>query len=178
MKRIAVVCGLLVFVVCLCCLAPAPQQNADYLRIHIRADSNEQSAQEVKYKVKAAVVEYLTPYLAYAGDKRAAEKVVRAHLRDLEQVANKVLDAEGFDYTCHAELRQENFPCRTYGNLTLQSGIYDALILNLGSGSGNNWWCVVYPPLCFVGGENNGTNGITYRSLLVEIINKFFAEHK
>ena len=169
----------LAVVAILCCLFVAtPNQNPDYLRIHIRADSNEESAQNVKYKVKSVVVDYLTPLLVGVYSKADAVQKISGCLKQLECVANNVLANEGFDYKCRASIRSENFPCRTYGSLTLESGIYDALILELGSGKGDNWWCVVYPPLCFVGGESNGTNRIVYRSLLKDVIDKFLAEHK
>lgn len=177
MKKLIVVSIVLLLAVLVCLSVARPTStNADYLRIHIRADSNTQADQKVKYAVKQAVVNYLTPKLAYATDKTAAMHVVSAELSSLERVANRVLADNGFAYKCHARLDKEEFPCRTYGSLTLQSGVYDALILDLGSGNGNNWWCVVYPPLCFVG-QSDGTDKITYRSLLVEIIEKFFAEH-
>lgn len=149
-------------------------ENSDFLRIHIRANSNSEIDQEVKYKVKADVVDYLTPLLVDAVDKHSAMRIVGAHLCDIEKVANKTLKNNGFDYKSTALLKQEEFPTRQYDDLTLESGVYDALILNLGSGSGNNWWCVVYPPLCFVGGQDDGSDKIQYRSKLVDIINKFF----
>ena len=177
MKKVIVVAAFVaVLAICLFA-APAQNANADYLRIHIRADSNAETDQTVKYAVKAAVVEYLTPKLARVGNKAEAMAVVKSELTSLEQVANTVLADKGFAYKCHARVASEKFPCRTYGNLTLESGIYDALILDLGSGRGNNWWCVVYPPLCFVGGESNGTNGIVYRSLIRKIIDDFAAKH-
>ena len=176
MKKVIFVAAF-VAVLAICLFAvPSQNANADYLRIHIRADSNAETDQAVKYAVKAAVVEYLTPKLARADSKAKAMAVVKSELTSLEQVANAVLASKGFTYKCHARVASEKFPCRTYGSLTLESGIYDALVLDLGSGSGNNWWCVVYPPLCFVGGESNGTNSIVYRSLIKEIIDKFFAQ--
>lgn len=149
------------------------QSNDQFLRIHIRADSNSEEAQAVKYVVKQAVVEYLTPYIAQADSKNSAQQIVANHLEGIESVADKVLMANGFDYKCTAKVCQESFPTRTYDGLTLQSGVYDALILELGSGEGDNWWCVVYPPLCFVNGESNGTNSIVYRSKLLEIIEQW-----
>lgn len=175
MKKVITVAAFVAVVAICLFAAPTQNANADYLRIHIRADSNAETDQTVKYAVKAAVVEYLKPKLARADSKAEAMAVVKAELTSLEQVANAVLADKGFAYKCHARVASEKFPCRTYGNLTLESGVYDALILDLGSGRGNNWWCVVYPPLCFVGGENNGTNSIVYRSLLKEVIDKFFA---
>lgn len=76
---------------------------------------------------------------------------------------------ERFSYRSKASVREEEFPTRVYEDLTLDAGYYDALILELGSGKGDNWWCVVYPPLCFTGGEC----GYVYKSKILEIIESF-----
>ena len=176
MKKILIAVVALVVVVAVIAAVPA-KTNADFLRIHIRADSNDTADQNVKYQVKSAVVDYLTPYLANATTKQKAMKIVQSHLRDIEEVCDSVLLQNGFSYTSHAKLTEEQFPDRAYGDVTLAAGVYDALIIELGSGSGNNWWCVVYPPLCFVGGESNGTNQIIYKSKLMEIINEWKEKH-
>ena len=176
MKKIALIVVALIVVVVVIAAIPS-KTNADFLRIHIRADSNDAADQNVKYEVKNAVVDFLTPYLANATTKNKAMSVVKSHLRDIEAVCDRVLQANGFTYTSHAKLTEEQFPDRTYGDVTLSAGVYDALIIELGSGSGNNWWCVVYPPLCFVGGESNGTNSIVYKSLLMEIIEQWKQNH-
>lgn len=172
MKKIIFAVVALVAVIVVIAAVPT-KTNADFLRIHIRADSNDAADQNVKYEVKNAVVNFLTPYLANATDKQKAMSIVQSHLRDIEAVCDKVLTQNGFAYTSHATLIEEQFPDRAYGDVTLAAGVYDALIIELGSGSGNNWWCVVYPPLCFVGGEGNGTNQIIYKSKLMEIINEW-----
>ena len=143
--------------------------HAEYLRIHIRADSNETEAQSVKYRVKDAVVAFLTPFIAECDTKSKAEKMLTEKLSEIEKVADKVLYEQGFDYTSHAKINTEEFPTRNYGDFTLESGYYDALIIELGSGKGDNWWCVVYPPLCFTG---SGTNYV-YKSKILEIIRRF-----
>ena len=145
------------------------ERHTEYLRIHIRADSNERQAQAVKYKVKDAVVAYLTPYIAECDTKRKAEDAIASRLDGIEKVADKVLDEQGFDYKSHAKINTENFPTRNYGDFTLEQGYYDALIIELGSGKGDNWWCVVYPPLCFTGAGGN----YVYRSKILEIIGNF-----
>ncbi len=139
----------------------------EFLRIHIRADSNETQAQAVKYYVRDEIVNFLTPVVATAKTKAEAMRAVRARLRDLEEVARRVLEARGFFYGASAELTVEKFPTRVYGEYTLPSGEYAALIVRLGSGAGDNWWCVVYPPLCFAAptGEN-----VVYKSKIKEII--------
>ena len=142
----------------------------EYLRIHVRADSNLENDQAVKYKVKDAVVEYLTPYIAECDTKKKAQTLLTDRLDEIERVADKVLKENGFDYRATASVKVEEFPTRVYGNLELESGFYDALILELGSGEGDNWWCVVYPPLCFTGEGQN----YVYRSKIKEIIDEFY----
>lgn len=145
------------------------QPNTEYLRIHIRADSNNETDQNVKYLVRDAVVKFLTPYIAECDTKEKAENMLSDNLSDIEKVADSVLYENGFDYKARASVRVEEFPTRTYGDLTLENGFYKALILELGSGEGNNWWCVVYPPLCFTGGNS----GYVVKSKIYEIINDF-----
>ena len=166
---------IIVFVVLLLILfgCMPTQSKTDYLRIHIRADSNNTADQSVKYAVKQAIVDYLTPYLAQCNTKSQAMAVVKQQLKNIENVCDKVLSQAGFSYKATARLKQEDFPERAYNNVVLPSGVYDALIINLGSGQGNNWWCVVYPPLCFVEGTPTGDNAIVYRSKLLEIINNW-----
>ncbi len=144
--------------------------NGEYLRIHIRADSNEGEAQAVKYLVKDEIVEYLTPLVAEYQTKEEALQGIQARLAEIERVAEKVLRKNGFFYGARVKLTRENFPSRTYGEYILPAGEYSALIVELGEGKGDNWWCVVYPPLCFTGGED-----IIYKSKIKEIINRFYS---
>ena len=144
--------------------------HTEYLRIHIRADSNEKEAQAVKYKVRDKVVEYLTPLVAECQTKAEAMQKMKCALEDIELVAREVLQEKGFDYGATADLERELFPTRVYGEYILPAGEYSALILRLGSGGGDNWWCVVYPPLCFVGDANAN---VIYKSKIKEIIDKW-----
>ncbi len=147
----------------------APVQE-EYLRIHIRANSNLEQDQEVKYQIKESLVNYLTPVLSQCKTKEKAEIELKARLTDIERIADKVLSDEGYSYKSKASVREELFPTRTYDELTLEKGYYDALIVELGEGKGDNWWCVVYPPLCFV----ESGHGYVYKSKIAEIIKDFF----
>ena len=143
-----------------------------YLRIHIRADSNDPQAQAVKYTVRDEVVEYLTPLVAEYETKTEAMNGVAQNLDTIAAVATQTLHRKGFSYTATAELTVENFPTRVYADHTLPAGEYSALIIRLGSGAGDNWWCVVYPPLCFA-----ATNAdVVYKSKIKEIIENFSAK--
>ena len=145
-------------------------KNTEYLRIHIRANSNGGEDQAVKYLVRDAVVEYLTPIVAEADTKERAMSLMNANLTGISKVADSVLKANGFYYGAKAELKDEEFPTRVYGEYTLEAGIYQSLIVYLGTGTGDNWWCVVYPPLCFAGqpGDN-----VVYKSKIKEIIDRW-----
>lgn len=143
------------------------------VRIHIRANSNADIDQNVKYEVKDAVVSYLTPYIAHLDSSNDAKSVVGSKLAEIESVANSVLESKGYGYYAKAELRREEFPARSYGEYTLEEGIYDALIIELGEGKGNNWWCVLFPPLCFTPLGEGDT--IEYKSKIAELCEKIFS---
>ena len=140
----------------------------DFLRIHIRADSNESADQAVKYRVRDSVVEYLAPIVADCLDKDTAIEKLRAYLEQIAAVASETLQKQGFLYGATATIEKEYFPTRVYAEYTLPSGEYTALILRLGRGQGDNWWCVAYPPLCFV----NANVDVQYKSKLLEIIRR------
>lgn len=143
---------------------------AEYLRVHIRANSNSEADQAVKYKVRDALVEEITPLVVRCCDKQTAISAIRGEIENLTATANAVLLQNGYTYGARAEIRSEKFPTRVYEEYTLEAGVYDALIVELGAGTGDNWWCCIYPPLCFTGGNGN----FVYRSLIAESIRKFF----
>lgn len=142
---------------------------ADYLRIHVRANSNSAEDQQVKYEVKDEVVKFITPFVKECVDKERAIEVMTGLLPEIEKVCDKALRERGYTYGARAQIRSEKFPTRVYGDLTLDEGVYDALIIELGTGTGDNWWCVIYPPLCFT----SASADVEYRSIIADIINKF-----
>lgn len=148
--------------------------NTEYLRIHVRANSNEQIDQTVKYRVKDAVVSYLTPFIAECDTKQKAERMLKDNLSQIENACDVVLNSNGFSYRARAKVCSELFPTRSYGELVLDGGYYDALIIELGDGKGDNWWCVVYPPLCFTG---NGA-GYVYKSKINQVIKDFYDKYR
>ncbi|MBO4939577.1 MAG: stage II sporulation protein R [Clostridia bacterium] len=144
----------------------------EFLRIHIRADSNENAAQSIKYAVRDELVAYLVPIVAECETKTEALQRLGAHASSLRKIAERTLKNAGFSYGATVSIEQEIFPTRVYDNYTLPAGEYTALIVRLGSGKGDNWWCVVYPPLCFVAQAPN----VVYKSKIAEII-RSWQEH-
>lgn len=140
----------------------------DYIRIHIRADSNEEEAQSVKLLVRDEIVGYLSGKADGVQSREQMLEIIKSELDIIKIKADSVLRQNGFDYTCRVSIRREDFPTKTYGDLTLPEGNYLALIVELGSGEGNNWWCVAYPPLCFVASEDIEGDKVEYRSKIAE----------
>lgn len=127
---------------------------ANTIRLHIPANSDEASDQRVKEEVRDAVIERFGAQLAGAVDADEAEERLRRHLPEIEALANECLKLEGVSYGARAYLKTVYFPEKTYELSTGQSvhlpeGNYKALQVVLGSGKGTNWWCVMYPPLCY-----------------------------
>ena len=145
--------------------------NGEVLRIHIRANSNNVCDQEVKYIIKQELVNYITPLLTNMESKQDVENIILNNKSNMEEIANLVLKENGFNYESNIKLCSEEFPTRSYNGLTLESGFYDAVIVELGSATGNNWWCVIYPPLCFTEYSQNNEK-VVYKSKIMEIIDK------
>lgn len=139
----------------------------DYLRVHIRANSNSEEDQNIKYFIKDVVVCYLSPLLTNCSSKTEAVDIINDNEKNIELLVDGVLKEKGFEYSCDVLINNEFFPTRSYGDFVLEADYYDALIVKLGEASGNNWWCVVYPNLCF-----NEPSNVVYKSKIMEIINK------
>lgn len=163
---------IIIILIFLFCPLQNTQEEIEYLRIHIRANSNSIEDQNVKYKVKDQIVEALIPVLSNVESFEEAKEVVTQSFDMIENVADNLLQEEGFSYKSKAKLNNEYFPTRVYKNLTLEEGYYDALILELGSGTGDNWWCIVFPAFCFTKTQNS--DNIVYISLIWEIIKSVF----
>lgn len=173
MKNIAVWSSVILVAVIICFGLFAKPVKEEYIRIHVRANSNEIVDQNIKYEIKDNVVSYLTPFIADCVSKSDFVKIISANLNNIEKIADEILNRNGFNYVSHASFKVEEFPTRSYDGTVLESGFYDALILELGEAEGDNWWCVVYPPLCFI---NNNSENILYKSKILEIIKSIISK--
>lgn len=118
------------------------------LRLHIIANSDSAEDQLLKYAVRDAVLEKGEVYFENAGSKEEAVCTAEGCLQYLEETARETVAAEGYDYTVNAELVSMAFDERVYEDVTLPAGVYDAVRITIGAAEGQNWWCVMYPPLC------------------------------
>ncbi|ACV61954.1 stage II sporulation protein R [Desulfofarcimen acetoxidans DSM 771] len=120
------------------------------IRFHVIANSDTEADQTLKLKVRDKVVRAMTPSFSQAGNVDEARVVVKENLSLIKSVASQEIAREGKDYPVQVSLGNYMFPTKTYGNLTLEAGEYEAVRVVIGEGKGANWWCVLFPPLCFV----------------------------
>lgn len=121
------------------------------LRFHVIANSDSVCDQELKLKVRDAVGGRMQELLKNAESKEACEEIVSQELGEIIETAEEVIRAEGYSYEAQAFLTDTSFPVKTYGAYTFPAGSYRALEVVIGEGAGRNWWCVMYPNMCFSG---------------------------
>lgn len=134
----------------------------DVVRLHILANSDSEEDQEVKLLVRDALLRENEALQKGYVSTVEAEEYFRMAKDDLTAVANRVLKENGFDYIAAVTLDEEFYETRQYGELTFPAGVYTSLRVVLGKGEGNNWWCVMFPPLCIpvAGGLETDEGGI------------------
>lgn len=120
------------------------------IRFHVIANSDSKDDQALKLKVRDSVLEYMQPKLKKSKSIDESRKIIRKNNDEIIAIANRVIKENGYSYSVRSTLSNENFPIKTYGNITLPQGKYEAYRIIIGSGKGQNWWCVMFPPVCFV----------------------------
>ncbi|MFZ5899253.1 MAG: stage II sporulation protein R [Bacillota bacterium] len=127
------------------------------IRFHVIANSDSEADQALKLKVRDAVVQAMTPKVEGISSVEEAREVVRANVGMIQEVSREQVRRNGFDYPVRVYYGRYSFPDRVYGSWKVPAGEYEAVRVVIGEGSGQNWWCVLFPPLCFVnGGQEAG----------------------
>ena len=119
-------------------------------RLHVIANSDSNEDQELKYKVRDAVLEYMNSITIDCSSKEESIQIAKEHEDEFYKIAKQTIEENGYDYSVNIKIGNFNFPTKTYGDISLPAGNYDALRIEIGNASGQNWWCVMFPPLCFV----------------------------
>ena len=120
------------------------------IRFHIIANSDNAEDQLLKLKVRDAVLSYMSPKLEKCSDINESRKVIQNNDNAIKNVALNVIKENKYNYNVTTCLSYENFPVKSYGNIILPEGRYEAYRIIIENGKGQNWWCVMFPPLCFV----------------------------
>jgi len=119
------------------------------VRLHVVANGNSFEEQQLKLKVRDDVIKTLSPYLSGVKNKNNAEYIIKSHLEDVEKTAKKTLLKNGSDCDVKVYFEKHDFPTKRYADISFPKGKYKALRVVIGGGRGENWWCVLFPQLCF-----------------------------
>lgn len=119
-------------------------------RLHVIANSDSDEDQSLKLQVRDKLLDYMNSITANVRSKDDAIKIAQDHQKDFQIIAEQTILDKGYSYPVTVEIGNYEFPTKQYGDITLPSGYYDALRVKIGKASGHNWWCVMFPPLCFV----------------------------
>lgn len=171
MRKILTITGVAMTLLALTTLALMP------FRLHVVANSNVGIDQQVKLEVRDAVLSLTKVQMQQCHNYYEAGVYMQTHKTEIEQTAKQVLAENGFTYDAVAYVGDYDFPDKVYGQTTYKAGTYPALRLVLGEGGGENWWCVMFPPLCIVdtGLEaNQEQEEIEYSSIFVELFRTIF----
>jgi len=123
-------------------------------RLHVIANSNSKEDQDLKYIVRDKLIKYMNSISQNISSKEEAIKLVEENKFEFYTIAKNVIYDKGFNYDVNIEIGNFSFPTKTYGDISLPAGFYDALKVEIGEASGENWWCVMFPSLCFVDVSN------------------------
>lgn len=119
-------------------------------RLHVIANSDSKKDQNLKYIVRDNVLDYVAQISTTASSKEDIINILQNHLTEIEAIALDTIRKNGFDYSVCVEIGNFSFPTKKYGDIILPPGYYDSLKIQIGEATGQNWWCVMFPPLCFV----------------------------
>ena len=122
----------------------------EVFRFHVLANSNSEADQSLKLQVRDSIIAYMKEEIPESKDAEETKRWAREHLEELECIAEEIIYNEGFFYEAKAEVEKVSFPGKSYGDIIFPAGEYEALRIVIGEGNGENWWCVLYPNLCFV----------------------------
>lgn len=153
-KRFFIVFILFAFFVFLSALSYVNAVSSDIadsvFRLHVIANSDSEEDQNLKYKVRDAVLEYMETISANCSSKDEVIQIAYEYKDKFHEIAENVIKENGYNYSVDIKIGNFEFPTKTYGDISLPAGYYDALRIEIGEASGQNWWCVMFPPLCFV----------------------------
>ncbi|MDK2917788.1 MAG: stage sporulation protein [Candidatus Petromonas sp.] len=136
----------------------------DLVRFHVIANSDSPIDQALKLEVRDRVLKEM--YTKFdARDISEAKSIIKDNLTYIEKIANDEVKKHGFNYPVKAVLGKSTFPTKSYGSIALPAGTYNALKVVIGSGQGKNWWCVLFPPLCFIDVKHGLTDQKTQQEL-------------
>lgn len=156
MKKICAIVGVLIAILITGLMVNAKKHEMQeelakqVFRFHVLANSDSEEDQALKMKVKEGIIAYMKQELPESDSVETTKEWAGENLSQIKQVAAGIIADEGYEYSVKAEVTTCDFPDKTYGDITFPAGEYEALRIEIGQAKGQNWWCVLYPNLCFI----------------------------
>lgn len=154
LKMVIILTFLLFLYTSICAISYAQNISIDIansvFRLHVIANSDSQEDQDLKYKVRDNLLNYMNSICKNCESKEKAISIVETNKTTFEQIAMDTIKEQGYSYPVKINIGNFEFPTKNYGDISLPAGYYDALRVEIGEAKGQNWWCVMFPPLCFV----------------------------
>ena len=122
----------------------------EIIRFHIKANSDKEEDQALKLKIRDEILEEMKDKFENSKSIEETRSIILDNIDNIKSITENLIAKEGKDFPVEVSLGNRNFPTRKYGNITFPSGEYETLMVTIGEGKGKNWWCVMFPPLCFV----------------------------
>ena len=145
------------------------------IRFRVIANSNSKIDQNIKQKVRANLERKIISKMNGIEDVKKAESIINSSISELETIVKTTLEDNNYDTEYKVNFGYNYFPEKKYKGVTYKEGKYKSLVVTLGSGKGDNWWCVLFPPLCLVEAEETEeTDDIEYRFFIKDLIDKYF----
>ena len=144
----------------------------DAIRLRVIANSNSEYDQSIKMKVKDLLENKMFNLLKDIKGAENAKKIINKNIPLIESDIKNLLDKEKYDKTFEVSFGSNYFPNKEYRNVIYEEGYYESLVVTLGSGEGDNWWCVLFPPLCLIEAEEN--EEVEYKFFIQELFEKYF----
>ena len=154
LKRLFIILFLLFFYILISAFFYVDAVSSDIsdsvFRLHVIANSDSKEDQELKYKVRDKVLEYMNLISKNCTSKEDVINLAKTHQEEFKNIAQNVIKENGYNYNVNIYIGKYDFPTKTYGDISFPAGNYDCLRIEIGESQGQNWWCIMFPPLCFV----------------------------
>ena len=163
MKMTKIILLLCVFILCaaVCDILPIHGEEKIYesvVRLHVLANSDSDEDQALKLKVRDEILSYISPLVIDSKSQEDAMRIINEKIDEIEAIAQSAVYAHGYDYSVDVTLTLEEYPTRNYEAMSFPSGEYVSLRVLIGEAEGQNWWCVLFPPLCLSAATEQSAN--------------------
>ncbi|MBO5715391.1 MAG: stage II sporulation protein R [Clostridia bacterium] len=150
-QKIMILASVLVLCLAICNILPIHGEEKIYesvVRLHVLANSDSEEDQALKLKVRDAILSHVSPLVIDSKSREEAIEILQGEIEKIEKIAFETVKEQGYDYSVDVTLTLEDYPTRNYEAMSFPSGQYVSLRVLIGEAEGQNWWCVLFPPLC------------------------------